>query len=52
VLRKLLSSGANVNARDKSHQTPLHRAASQGRVESIALLIDGLDPDNVGKQVS
>ena len=43
VLKKLVAGGAEVDARDKTKSTPLHRAASQGRVDVIALLLDELD---------
>lgn len=43
VLKKLIAGGAEVDARDKTKSTPLHRAASQGRVDVIALLLDELD---------
>ena len=38
LARLLLSAGADVNARDKSGATPLHRAAEEGRTDVVRLL--------------
>jgi ankyrin repeat protein len=40
VARVLLEHGANVNARDSDHWTPLHAAAARGRVEVIRVLLE------------
>ena len=39
VLNLLLERGANVNAKNKSNQTPLHKAASNGKRLAAALLV-------------
>ncbi|KAJ3934198.1 MAG: ankyrin repeat-containing domain protein [Lentinula lateritia] len=36
----LISRGADINAKDKANQTPLHRAATTGSVGFIRLLLD------------
>ena len=55
VVKLLLVSGANVNARDKEGSTALLGAARQGRTEVVSTLIQsGADPDakdNDGKTV-
>ena len=38
LARLLLSADADVNARDKSGETPLHRAAEEGRTDVVRLL--------------
>lgn len=38
LARLLLSAGADVNARDKSGETPRHRAAEEGRTDVVRLL--------------
>jgi hypothetical protein len=44
-VKELLRKGANANARDKSGWTPLHWAASYGRVDVARLLLEhGADP--------
>lgn len=40
LARLLLSAGADVNARDKSGETPLHRAAEEGRADVVRLLLE------------
>ncbi|KAA1467137.1 ankyrin, partial [Dentipellis sp. KUC8613] len=37
--RFLISRGADINARDKANQTPLHRAATTGSTGFITLLV-------------
>ena len=44
TLAKLVAAGADVAAADKTGSTPLHRAASQGRVKIVAALLDGSLP--------
>ena len=40
VARLLLEHGVNVNAEDKDHDTPLHSACYNGKLEIVRLLID------------
>ncbi|KAH8826076.1 ankyrin repeat-containing domain protein [Flagelloscypha sp. PMI_526] len=40
----LISRGADINAKDKANQTPLHRAATTGSVGFIRILIDSSTP--------
>ncbi|KAF8151013.1 ankyrin repeat-containing domain protein, partial [Crassisporium funariophilum] len=44
--RLLISRGADINARDKANQHPLHRAATTGSVGFIRLLIESSTPSN------
>ncbi|KAF9007451.1 ankyrin repeat-containing domain protein [Cyathus striatus] len=44
--RLLISRGADINARDKANQLPLHRAATTGSVGFIRLLLDSSTPSN------
>ncbi|KIY43808.1 ankyrin [Fistulina hepatica ATCC 64428] len=44
--RLLLSRGADINAKDKANQVPLHRAATTGSVGFIRLLLDSAVPPN------
>jgi ankyrin repeat protein len=39
VVRVLLKNGADINARDKSHQSPLHWAVQQGNKDAVELLL-------------
>jgi ankyrin repeat protein len=39
VMRLLLDAGALVNVRDKYGHTPLHRAAAQGHIHAVTLLL-------------
>lgn len=39
MAKLLLENGASVNEQDKYRNSPLHRAASQGHLELIRLLI-------------
>jgi ankyrin repeat protein len=39
-VRLLIEHGADVNAKDKSHSTPLHLASSKGSYEIVELLIE------------
>lgn len=41
MVRQLIDHGADVDARDRSGQTPLHLAASQDQSEIVRLLLDG-----------
>lgn len=46
VVRVLLEAGANPNIKDNWNYTPLHEAASKGKVDvCIALLQHGADPN-------
>ena len=38
-IEKLLQSNVNVNARDRNNQTPLHRAAQNGNLQAVKLLV-------------
>jgi cytohesin len=53
VIRMLLSSGADINARDEQQQTPLHWAAQEGNKDAAELLVqNGADRtvrDSAGK---
>lgn len=40
LVKLLIDSGADVNARDESHSTPLHMASLSGSAESVQLLIE------------
>ncbi|TFK73286.1 ankyrin, partial [Pluteus cervinus] len=40
----LISRGADINAKDKANQVPLHRAATTGSVGFIRLLVESQDP--------
>ncbi|KAF9449747.1 ankyrin, partial [Macrolepiota fuliginosa MF-IS2] len=42
----LISRGADINARDKASQQPLHRAATTGSVGFIRLLLGSSTPSN------
>ncbi|KAF9500083.1 ankyrin [Pleurotus eryngii] len=42
--RFLISRGADVNAKDKANQHPLHRAATTGSVGFIKLLLESANP--------
>ncbi|KAF5359148.1 hypothetical protein D9756_002984 [Leucocoprinus leucothites] len=44
--RLLISRGADINARDKANQQPLHRAATTGSVGFIRLLLDSSTASN------
>jgi len=51
VAELLLDRGADVNARDKRHQTPLHETASLGRMAVVKLLLEqGTDVNARDKQ--
>jgi len=39
-MRLLLKAGSKVNAKDKTGSTPLHRAASAGRYDTVAVLVE------------
>ena len=39
-VKKLISEGANIDAKDKQGRTPLHNAAANGRMEVAELLIE------------
>lgn len=46
AVRRLLSLGADVNARDDGGTTPLHLACRHGRIEIVRLLLEhGADPN-------
>ena len=40
VSRVLLDHGANVNARQQNHWTPIHLSASNGHLEIVKLLLE------------
>ncbi|KJA25038.1 hypothetical protein HYPSUDRAFT_135242 [Hypholoma sublateritium FD-334 SS-4] len=44
--RLLISRGADINARDKANQLPLHRAATTGSAGFIRLLVESSTPSN------
>ncbi|TFK33447.1 ankyrin repeat-containing domain protein [Crucibulum laeve] len=44
--RLLISRGADINAKDKANQLPLHRAATTGSVGFIRLLLESSTPSN------
>ncbi|TRM64756.1 ankyrin repeat-containing domain protein, partial [Schizophyllum amplum] len=44
--RFLISRGADINAKDRANQVPLHRAATTGSVGFIKLLLDGSTAPN------
>ncbi|KAF9460344.1 ankyrin repeat-containing domain protein, partial [Collybia nuda] len=44
--RLLISRGADINAKDKANQVPMHRAATTGSVGFIRLLLDSSTSDN------
>ncbi|KAF8193382.1 ankyrin repeat-containing domain protein, partial [Pholiota molesta] len=44
--RLLISRGADINAKDKANQLPLHRAATTGSVGFIRLLVESSTPSN------
>ncbi|KAM6504068.1 Ankyrin repeat-containing domain protein, partial [Amanita muscaria] len=46
VAKLLIERGADINARDKANQHPLHRAATTGSVGFIRLLLDSSTPSN------
>lgn len=39
MVKLLLKNGADVNARNKSHKTPLHKAAKAGHPKVIEILL-------------
>ncbi|KIK02998.1 hypothetical protein K443DRAFT_95953, partial [Laccaria amethystina LaAM-08-1] len=44
--RLLISRGADINAKDKANQLPLHRAGTTGSVGFIRLLVESSTPSN------
>ena len=40
IMRLLLKAGAKVNAKDKTGSSPLHRAASAGKMETVRVLVE------------
>ncbi|KAF8871761.1 ankyrin repeat-containing domain protein, partial [Infundibulicybe gibba] len=42
----LISRGADINAKDKANQLPLHRAATTGSVGFVQLLLESSNPSN------
>ncbi|KAJ7207026.1 ankyrin repeat-containing domain protein, partial [Mycena rebaudengoi] len=42
----LISRGADINAKDKANQVPLHRAATTGSLGFIRLLLESSEPPN------
>ena len=46
MIHTLLNAGANINARNREGNTPLHFAAGNGHTEAIRILLDaGADID-------
>ena len=45
-VREMLEEGADPNAKDKDGNTPLHKAADEGRFDVVKLLLErGADPN-------
>ncbi|KAJ7590225.1 ankyrin repeat-containing domain protein, partial [Mycena floridula] len=42
----LIARGADINAKDKANQVPLHRAATTGSVGFVRLLLEASTPSN------